>query len=94
MVTINKDLIGKTAYIVFPSENKGIVINKGIVEEYNIKYFLCKNHFTGTDDVIESIKIRINVKDKYFEMNPEEVFEDLTGIEETIEKLLDKYYKI
>ena len=92
MVNINKDLIGKMVYTIFPSENKGIVINKGIVEEYNTKYFLSKNHFTGTDEVNESTKITIKVGDKYFELNPEEVFEDLTEIGEVIEKLLYKYY--
>ena len=92
MVTINKDLIGKIVYIVFRSKNKGIIINKGIVEEYNTKYYLCKNHFTGTDEVIENVKVKIKVGDIYFEMNPEEVFEDLTGVGEVIEKLLYKYY--
>ena len=92
MISVNKDLIGKMVYTVFPSENKGIIINKGMVEEYNTKYFLSKNHFTGTDEVNESTKITIKVGDKYFEMNPEEVFEDLTGIGEVIEKLLYKYY--
>lgn len=93
MISVNKDLIGKMVYTVFPSEKHGIVINKGIVEEYNTKYFLSKNHFTATDEVIENIKVKIKVGDKYFEMNPEEVFEDLTGIGEVIEKLLYKYYK-
>ena len=92
MISINKDIIGKMVYTVFPSENKGIIINKGIVEEYNTKYFLSKNHFTGTDEVIENINVKIKVGDKYFEMNPEEVFEDLTEIGEVIEKLLYKYY--
>ena len=92
MVNINKDLIGKMVYTVFPSEKHGIVINKGIVEEYNTKYYLSKNHFTATDEVIENINVKIKVGDKYFEMNPEEVFEDLTGIGEVIEKLLYKYY--
>jgi len=92
MVNINKDLIGKMVYTVFPSEKHGIVINKGIVEEYNTKYYLSKNHFTGELDSEESTKISIKVGDKYFEMNPEEVFEDLTGIGEVIEKLLYKYY--
>ena len=92
MVNNNKDIIGKMVYTVFRFENKGIIINKGIVEEYNTKYYLCKNHFTGTDEVNESTKITIKVGDKYFEMNPEEVFEDLTGIGEVIEKLLYKYY--
>ena len=92
MVNINKDIIGKMVYTVFPSENKGIIINKGIVEEYNTKYFLSKNHLTGADEVIENIKVKIKVGDKYLEMNPEEVFEDLTEIGEVIEKLLYKYY--
>lgn len=93
MVTINKGLIGKMLYTVFRSENKGIIINKGIVEEYNTKYFLSNNHFTGTEEVNESTKITIKVGDGYFKMNPEEVFEDLTEIGEVIEKLLYKYYK-
>lgn len=66
MVNINKDIIGKMVYTVFRSENKGIIINKGIVGEYNTKYFLSKNHLTGTEEVNESTKITIKVGDKYF----------------------------
>lgn len=93
MITVNKDLIGKEVYIVFPSENKGILINKGVVEEYNTRFFLSKNHLTGSEEVIENIKVKIKIKDKYFEINSEDVFEDLTGIGEHIKELLNDYYK-